>query len=244
MKKIIVQLLIGALLNANQYKLILSQYKLNRPTSSQLQSLNRLSKGYLLYSEGFAYEIKGLENKPKYVIIEYYLGADKNVVIPSYLGGHAVTEIRFPGFNMSQVESVIIPETVRWIGRSAFWDCNSLVNVDIPSNVEYIDSTAFIGTPFLENKKDEELVIINGNLIKFNDLGNKNIVIPDNVKIIGVGVFQQSTIESVYIPDSVEIIEDYAFYPCRTLQKVYCKLDSVAYHNFGGAGSNVIELIE
>lgn len=48
-----------------------------------------------------------------------------------------------------------------------------------------------------------------------------DVVIPDGVTEIAEGCFENLKIKSVTIPDTVEIISDYAFYNCTCLEAVY-----------------------
>jgi len=85
----------------------------------------------------------------------------------------------------------------------------------------------------------EEFIIEKDELLKCNDIGEKTVVVPDNIKIIGDRAFrnhqadevhlpldltkiekfafQGSAIRSCNIPDKVEVIEEAAFVNCKWL---------------------------
>src|SRR5690625_4674388 len=73
--------------------------------------------------------------------ITNYIGTNKNVIIPSKLGGLTVTEIGElnifhvdrPVFRNKGIESVVIPNSVTSIGYYSFGD-NNLTSVDIPNS--------------------------------------------------------------------------------------------------------------
>lgn len=102
---------------------------------------------------------------------------------------------------------IIIPETVvfnevtyriRSIGKSAFWNCESLTSISIPNSVTCIEDTAFHGCKKLPT-----------------------ITIPDSVEIIGDSAFWGcESLKVIAIPNSVEVIGDYAFANCTSLNSI------------------------
>lgn len=67
--------------------------------------------------------------------------------------------------------------------------------------------------------KPEDFVITDGVLMEYTGKA-KDIVIPDTVTEIGKGVFKESKIKSVVIPDSVKVVRYEAFFGCNKLTKV------------------------
>ena len=76
------------------------------------------------------------------------------------------------------------------------------------------------------NKKDflvGVLLIIDG--IPENYFANKDtVIIPEGVKTIAANCFFMGDMKEVVLPESIEFIEDYAFYYCEKLEKVNCPL--------------------
>ena len=62
--------------------------------------------------------------------------------------------------------------------------------------------------------------VITGGVLEMYTGSDTSIVIPSTVKVIGWGVFAESKITSIDIPDSVTKIEDRAFYRCKELVSV------------------------
>lgn len=71
-----------------------------------------------------------------------YTGGDKNLVIPSKLGGVPVTAIGKSSFRNMDLESITIPSGVTIIGGHAF-EQNELRNITIPDSVKTIEDYAF-----------------------------------------------------------------------------------------------------
>lgn len=71
---------------------------------------------------------------------------DKNVIIPDYINGVKVVGIAKGAFkNNSNIESLVIPSTVKTVDSEAFFGCVKLKSVVIGDGVEHIDSFAFFG---------------------------------------------------------------------------------------------------
>lgn len=173
-------------------------------------------------------------------ILTKYKGEGGDVVIPegiTAIGPHVFS-------NNKKITSVTLPHTVSSIGASAFrgcenlkivkmsdsvssigymafWNCKNLSEISTLDGVTTIGSSAFDLTPWIENKRAENpLVIINGNLIDGRNCTG-DVVIPDSVNtIVGEAFGFNKEITSVIIPDSVISIEADAFVYCSSLVNV------------------------
>ena len=115
---------------------------------------------------------------------------------------YKVTRISSLAFWNTKITSVKIPNSVEYIGGSAFADCVNLTSVTIPGSVKTIDQDAFNGCSGLTSIEIQEGVTT----IKkcaFKDCSSlTSVTIPSSVKFIGVDAFEGcSNLKSVYISD-------------------------------------------
>ncbi len=169
----------------------------------------------------------------------------KNIEIPSKYRFKKVVGIADNAFeDCTELETVIIPDTVKYIGEKAFKGCTSLQSVVISDGVEIIEKDAFQGCTSLKSivipgsveiigvsafngcNQMETLVISDGvKVIEKSAFLNcdslKNVVIPDSVTSIGQSAFLEcSKLEKVTIGNGVKTIDNYAFSLCESLNRV------------------------
>lgn len=134
--------------------------------------------------------------------LERYIGNENFEVIPN-----GISRIGFAAFKgCTSLISVILPNSVNEIGNSAFIDYTSLTTVSIPDSVVSIRVNAFAGTPFLESRQDDFIILGKSILYTYRGKSEK-IRIPDYVTIISDCAFKNcNSITSVEIPDSVTTI--------------------------------------
>lgn len=86
-----------------------------------------------------------------------YIGHRIHVVVPdgvTRIADHAFAHRPAPGINHGDIVSVTIPDSVESIGRSAFYRCNRLVDINVPSNAT-VAGCAFNGCTSLRKKSAE-----------------------------------------------------------------------------------------
>ena len=104
-------------------------------------------------------------------------------------------------FYDSNIESIVIPDSVENIRGYAFACCRSLKSIEIPDSVNRIGNDIFW--------KCESL---------------KSVIIPDSVESIGNSTFYRcKSLESIVIPDSVKWIGYRAFEYCENLKSLIFK---------------------
>lgn len=134
----------------------------------------------------------------------------------------SITDIDDFAFARSSLMGIEIPEGVTHIGYGAFYHCDNLEHVSVPSTVKEIEPDAFARTPYLENwlnSPDQEdfLIVGDGILIAYKGAAG-NVYLPETVKRIAGGVFQNHTeIFRVQFDDALTEIGEDAFAGCSQL---------------------------
>ena len=166
-----------------------------------------------------------------------------NVIIPESIDGYKVTAIGEKAFfELTNITSIDIPNTVKTIGTRAFYGCTGLTEITIPESVTSIGTQIFYkadnlktvyynasyrGTsdnPFLSTPSIEKIVF-GGKLVPSdackNNVSLKIVEIKNSVTSIGIYAFYGcSSLTSINIPDSVTSIGNCAFYGCSSLTSI------------------------
>ena len=147
------------------------------------------------------------------VEIAKYIGNAEKVDIPAEIDGKSVTSIG--GYAFSDCESIInitIPSSVTKIGWYTFNNCSKLTSIKIPNNVTEIGGYAFSSCRSLTS-----------------------ITIPNGVTEIGWYAFRGCrSLTSITIPNSVTSIGDPAFYGCSSLISINVTADNANYTSVNG----------
>lgn len=166
-------------------------------------------------------------------IPKYTWTADGIVADQAYYKRQDLTSFNIPqgtkeigefSFARSGLNSITIPEGVTRIGYGAFYHCDDLNQVTLPSTIEEIEPEAFEKTGFIENWKKSGsssfLTAGDGILLAYNGT-DATVQIPDGVKIIAPNVFRDhKEIDTVILPDSLVTVGEGAFEGCASLKQV------------------------
>ena len=121
-----------------------------------------------------------------------------SVTVPSEIEGKPVTAILSGAFDWSQAETVTLPDTVTYIGSSAFYNCQNLTSIDLGDGLQYVDVAAFESCKALTS-----------------------VTLPDSITVLAHSAFSSCpALETVTIGDGIEVIEEFAFEKCTSLRDI------------------------
>jgi len=147
-----------------------------------------------------------------YGIYTYEVGKDGTITI---------TDCDTSAKGAITIPSKIYKRTVTTIGKSAFFDCDSLTSIIIPNSVTSIEESAFFDCDSLTNITLPTITSIGTGTFGYCD-SLTSITIPDGVTSIGEAAFLCCiNLRNITIPDSVTSIGDAAFEYCIDLKDVY-----------------------
>jgi len=165
---------------------------------------------------------------PKYAILENTIAAQgfyNDHTLENYKVPGGITRIGDFAYARSSMTSLEIPQGVISIGYGAFYHCDNLESVSIPSSVAEIEAYAFSNTPYLndflkDTSKGPFLIVGDGILLAYNGRYSE-VQIPEGVKTIAPGAFSKhGEMYSVVLPSSLVTIGEDAFSECVNLAKV------------------------
>lgn len=145
---------------------------------------------------------------------------DALVLSPSYRGV-AVTAIGEGALSGSAIVSVVLPDSVKTIGKNAFSGCASLSSVTLPKSLTSLGEGAFANCSALEAiALPETLTSLGEGAFRFTAL--RELSLPQGVQEIPAELVAWSKLERIFVPASVAKVGANAFQGCGgTLQNVY-----------------------
>ena len=174
-------------------------------------------------------------------VLTEYTGSAVDVVIPE-----GVVTIGRSVFRRSEIQTVSFPSTLTTVEDSAFYGCDSISSIYLPDSVTNLGYAAFGSMDNLESIRipaslektsspfDHSGSNVEGGIqIEFGEgisaisaslfsgaSGLKDVDIPSTVTQIGSAAFSDSSVQSITLPDGVELIDEFTFYDCSELTTV------------------------
>ena len=156
---------------------------------------------------------------------------------PMYQGefkfADTLCEIYGGAFSYNIAENYNIPEGVTELGYNTFYRCENVKSINLPSTVESIAVKTFPANSQFEinfpngsdryRVQDGFLIDNSEEKIIFSDYNRRHqseLVIPEGIKEIGDEVFFGAMIQKVVLPQSLEKIDEMAFFFCYILKEV------------------------
>ena len=184
---------------------------------------------------------------------EFVMPENNVLKIPATYQGKPVTKIRYDAFKdrTDIVGTVVIPDSVTYIGSSAFKNCSAIANVNIPEGVTTLYHETFTNCT---NIKSITLPSTLKEIMDPSSYGNpgvfencsslSSIIIPDSVTLIGCDAFDGcSSLESINIPDGVTKIRARTFSRCSSLAEINIPESVTSIGNSAFSGCSALESI-
>lgn len=117
-----------------------------------------------------------------------------------------------------KIKNVVLPSTLKRIGKAAFSYCVKLKNISIPESVTEIGEGAFCNSGITSVTLPQNIKTISSEMLCNTNI--TSIKIPTKVSKIGWRAFCGTKIKSVIIPSNVKTISGCAFENCNNLKTV------------------------
>ncbi len=152
----------------------------------------------------------------------------------AFAGYTKLTDIRFPNtletiedsafYGCSALSTILLPNSLQEVGWEAFRNCSSLDSIHLPDSITNVGWEAFHGTPWYEKQADGVVYI---NDIAYSYKGsmpeNTSAELREGTKFVAAGAFaNQSNLTTIIIPQTLQKINSYAFYKCKSLNDITC----------------------
>lgn len=138
-----------------------------------------------------------------------YSGYDDDVTVPDTLGGVPVVAIGSMTFNnCTDLESVVLPDTIQLIDNMAFFKCSSLKHITLPEGVVMLGRSCFGGCVSLESVELPESLEIVDEFVFLRCEKLKELSFGKNLKEVGPNAFYScANLEKITLPRGTEIDE-------------------------------------
>ena len=175
---------------------------------------------YRLSEDGTQYAVTGLQD----ITAEH-------VIIPDFYNGIPVTSIDENAFTDSKLKSIILPDSILYIGESAFQNCLKLSHITLSSKLQRIGPNAFWGAALESVYIPASVEIISANAFTCCHKLKQILVDPENPEYHASGNCLVHTKERMLLfgcqnsvipmDGSVQIIHEFAFFQQKNLHSIH-----------------------
>lgn len=130
------------------------------------------------------------------------------------------TDIQDFFFFYGGLKKIVLPDSLKRIGKYAFEGCNELEKINLPEGLEEIEEGTFLYCYSLKSiVLPDSLKRIGKSAFMYDELEEINL--PEGLEEIGEEAFSHCyTLKSIVIPDSVKTVGSNAFYVCENLKEI------------------------
>lgn len=181
----------------------------------------------LIYVNNIAYHYKGKE-----------VHVDETVFRPN------TNAIAACCFYEKDIETVELPSTVRYIGKSAFEKCKHIEKITFSVDIETIDDFAFYGCEEMESIVLGEGLIEIGKYSFANCTNLRKARLPRSVNKMGMATFYNCTnLERANLPQNTTIVPAGCFSNCESLETIEIHNDVTEIEEYAFAGCSILDSI-
>ena len=140
-----------------------------------------------------------------------------------------------PWFDLrTEVKSLVIEEGIVRIGAYDFYEMTNLTSVSLPNTLEIIDNEAFYTCKSLRNIELPNSIRIMNNGAFWNCSALTEFVIPEKVTTLSRHVIEATAISDLYIPATITVIEGESIWNCSELEDIQVAADNPNYSSYDG----------
>ena len=144
-----------------------------------------------------------------------YIGSATTVIIPSYWGETAITNISRDSFTATNIEEIIVSDGILTIDDAAFVDCTELETVVLPNTIVSVGDVSEV------HVESDGFIVNRTKGVFYNCSSLTTINIPTSLNYIAVSCFCNcSSLDNIIIHNGIEIIGDRAFEGCSSLKTI------------------------
>ena len=174
-----------------------------------------------------------------------------------------LTSIGEAAFNGYAGTQLVLPSTVQTLGDYAFGGAKNITTVEIPAAMTGFNALAFNSCTSLaaytvadgnekyaaedgvlfETYTDSWGDVYNRTLVRYPAAGPATYTIPYQVTTIAPYAFEGALVKEVFMEDSVETIEMFAFANCVNLETIQIKYNVETIDDFAFAGSTALKRV-
>ena len=136
---------------------------------------------------------------------------------------YSVTAVREKAFwNCDRLTSIVLPDSVRFIGASTFLDCDRLASVTLPDTLDVVSDSLFASCEALRSVSLPASVTAVGDSAFTSCLNLTSVGLPQALRSIGNGSFSGCPkLATVTLSPSVSSVGSWAFGDCSALSRLF-----------------------
>ena len=115
---------------------------------------------------------------------------------------------------------ITLPESIKFLGGEAFYDCKVLSSIDIPASIDALPSCCFYNCISLTDVILPNSIKTIGSECFYGCEKLSKIDLPDSITAIGYDAFRYSGLTEISIPNAVTEIGSSVFSRCENLEKI------------------------